>query len=415
MARFTDLGIERLKVTGKRYHKTEGGGLYLIVNAAGTKSWASYYTAPDGKRRWHQIGDYPAYSLTDARKKNEEIQKASGSGADPKDAGEGLGIDPTLQQVYDLFIKKAVDRKGNTLRESTINGYTQAFTNDILPYLGQRKIKELRKRDIIPILEKIIDRGSANQANQVYRRLQRVMSFAAARDIIEFSPMTSMEPVGETNRRSRVLSDAEVKTFLQWKPKSDQARRVLRLILITGARPGEVAGMNSAEIDGDWWTIPASRAKTGIPHRVFLTGLAKDLLPVKKKVGGEEDDKQPARFTVSRASVSNCLRRALDVDAKLPEKRKKGGQPTPLPLADFVPHDLRRTMATGLAALGFSDEVINAVQGRAKLGIIGTYNLHTYDKERQAAAEAWTRKLQGIIAGTAGNVIPMMKGKKIKA
>lgn len=283
------------------------------------------------------------------------------------------------------------------MRESTLSGYRYVFKADLLPYLGQRKVRELRKRDIIATLERIIDRGAHNQANQVYRRLRRVLAFAAARDIIEVSPMGSMEPIGTTNRRSRVLTDDEIKTFMAWQPKFPESGNILKLILITGARPGEVAGLSRKEIQGNWWTIPADRVKTGTPHRVFLTGMAKALLPKK-------------HFNIVPQVVAKCLHRALDVNAKLPEKKKRGGQPNPLAIAGFVPHDLRRTMATGLASMGFSDEVINAVQGRAKLGIIGTYNLHTYDVERQKASEAWTRKLNSILTDIGiNNVVPIRK------
>lgn len=385
----TESALQRLRATGKRRHVADSGGLYIIVNASGKKTWASRYTSPDGKRRWQYHGDYPAVDIKKARDLNREIQEMSAAGMDPQNLGDGLGIDPTLEDVFDLFIRKSVDRKGNPLRESTINGYKQAFKADILPIIGKRKIRDIKKRDIIPTLELIVDRGAVNQANQVYRRLRRVMAFAAARDIIEFSPMAAMEPIGETNRRSRVLTDEEIKVFLHWKPRSDQSKRILQLILITGARPGEVAGMTQDEINGDWWTIPAERSKTKTPHRVFLTDLAKELIP---------DD----RFSISRQVADRTLSRALESSAETPEKRKRGGQPSPLRLEKFIPHDLRRTMATGLASLGFTDDVINAVQGRAKLGVIGTYNLHTYEKESQKAAKAWTAKLKKIM-GASGN------------
>jgi len=380
----TESALQRLRITGKRRHVADSGGLYIIVNASGKKTWASRYTSPDGKRRWQYRGDYPTVDMKRARDLNRDIQEMSAAGMDPQNLGDGLGIDPTLEEVFHLFIKKGVDRKGNALRESTINGYKQAFDADVLPIIGKRKIRDLKKRDIISTLELIIDRGAVNQANQVYRRLRRVMSFAAARDIIEFSPMAAMEPIGETNRRSRVLTDAEIKTFLQWEPRSTQTKRILQLILITGARPGEVAGMTRDEISGDWWTIPAERSKTKTPHMVYLTDLAKELLP--------ED-----RFSISRHVADRTLNRALESNAEIPDTRKRGGQPSPLRLEKFIPHDLRRTMATGLASLGFTDEVINAVQGRAKLGIIGTYNLHTYEKESQKAAKAWTSKLKKIM------------------
>lgn len=407
---FTELGIDKLKITGKRYHRTEGDGLYIIVNAAGTKTWASYYMAPDGKMKWHRIGDFPGCTLARAREENQRIQQAAVESINPKDTGDGLPINPTLEQVYDLFIKKSVDRNGNPLRESTVDGYKQAFEADVIPSLGHRKIRDLRKRDILPMLEKIIERGSANQANQVFRRLKRVMAFALARDITEFNVMAGMEPVGETNRRSRILSDAEIKDFLAWKPRSDQSRRILRLILITGSRPGEVAGMEAGEIEGDWWTIPAERRKNKEPHRVYLTDMAKELLPDLKDKDGNK--KSGPIFTISRLAADQCLGRALKSQAKVTDKKKRGGQPSPLHLPKFVAHDLRRTQGTGLKALGFSSEVMHIVQGRAKLGMDAVYNLYDYDEERELTAKAWTLKLQSIINGTKANVLPFVKRRK---
>jgi integrase len=80
-------------------------------------------------------------------------------------------------------------------------------------------------------------------------------------------------------------------------------------------------------------------------------------------------------------------------------------------IADFVPHDLRRTCATFLSSLGFHDEVIDAVLNHTKQGIIRTYNLNRYDKEKQQALETWERKLLSIIQGTENNVIPIGRKK----
>lgn len=149
--------------------------------------------------------------------------------------------------------------------------------------------------------------------------------------------------------------------------------------------------MTSSEIDGDWWYIPATRTKTKTENAVYLTETAKELIP---KSGG---------FTVSRHFVDRCLARAIQSAVNFPKgtPRRKGGQSYPLYVQKFVPHDLRRTHATRLADLGFSDEVINACQGRVKVGIIGTYNRHQYLEERRRAALAWERKLNEIVTGDA--------------
>ncbi len=165
----------------------------------------------------------------------------------------------------------AVDRAGKPLRESTLLGYRYAFNKDILPAIGSMEVADIRKKHIIPMLEKIEVRGSHNQANQVYRRLQRVLSFAAARDLIEFNPTQTMEPVGKTQSRDRVLTPDEIRTLMIWESKSKEAHRIIKLVLMTGARPGEVAGLSQKEITDSWWKIPAIRTKTGNEQLVYLS------------------------------------------------------------------------------------------------------------------------------------------------
>ena len=81
----------------------------------------------------------------------------------------------------------------------------------------------------------------------------------------------------------------------------------------------------------------------------------------------------------------------------------------------WTPHDLRRTAATNMSALGFSDEVVDAVLNHVKKGVIAIYNRHRYDKEKKAALESWERKLTSIITGKSGNVIPMTRKVSVKS
>jgi integrase len=266
------------------------------------------------------------------------------------------------------------------------------------------KVAELRKRNIIPVLERIEKRGSHNQANQAYRRLHSVLDFAAKRDLIDANPMANMEPIGKIGARDRVLTDEEIRTFWNWKGNSKEMHDILKLILVTGARPGEATGINASEItvskheqkndkgkvirrwEETWWEIPDARSKTKFGYRIFLTETAKTLLPAIK-------------FSIElTTSVDHYLRRAINAGT--------------LPIPAFTPHDLRRTQATRLGDLGFLDEVINACQGRQKSGVIKVYNKAEYTVERQAAAEAWERKLKAILAGTNDNVVPMTRKRR---
>jgi integrase len=385
--------VEGFKKEKYVYTKAVDGNLYIRVNASGKKVWVyRHIEAGTKKRRWLPLGERTEINnLSVAEQKAAEYDSNLEKSGDPLIVTEG---DQTFSELFKLFISKGVDKKGKPLNQTTITSYEYGMKANVLPYLGKRKVNELRKRDILPVLEMIVDRGASSLANLTYKRLKRIFNFAAARDIIEFSPMINMEPIGETKNRDRYLSNEEIKTFLDWRPRSEEAYRALRLILITGARPGEVAGICKDEINGDWWTLPAARSKTGTENRVFLTDMAKELLP--------EDS-----FTINRPAVAACLHRAIEAGQEMKEKGKIKGY-IYLSLPRFTPHDLRRTMATNLAELGFTDEIINACQGRAKEGVIKTYNRYRYDRERQLVAEAWTRKLESIMSGkSADNVIPI--------
>lgn len=382
--RLTEPNVERLKATKSAYTKVVYGNLYIKVHASGKKVWQYRYAEPGtGKRRWLSLGEFTKVNnLKAAKKKVSEYDSNLEKSGNPLITTEG---DQTFSELFELFISKGVDRKGKPLKLSTTTAYKYSIEANILPYLGDRKVKDLRKQDILPVLERIIERDAPSLASLVYKRMKRIFNFAAARDIIELSPMINMEPIGETKSRDRVLSDEEIKTFMEWRPKSEDTWRALQLILITGARPGEIAGICKTEIDGDWWTLPKERSKTGTENRVFLTDIAKRLLP--------EDG-----FTISRPAIGWCLNRAITAGRELKEKGEIDGYVF-LSLPRFTPHDLRRTMATNLAELGFTDEIINACQGRAKQGVIATYNRYRYDKERQLAAETWSRKLAAIMSG----------------
>lgn len=422
----SELAIDRLAYKPTTYVKKFEGRLYVRVTNS-SKIWVYTYIEPGAtKRRWISLGQYMAkgsdavyMTAEEAKAKASEYDEKLAAGIDPATAPPPPPLphqpadDNTLEGVYRLFLKKGLDRKGRPLRASTLKSYELAFESNVLPYLGTKPVDQIKRRDILPVLERISDRKAGSMANMVYRRLRRVLAFAAERELIGINPMAAMHPFGEVNQKDRVLTDEEIKTFWEWKPRSDTVRRILRLILLTGARPGEVVGMTRGEISGKWWTIPAGRSKTGAANKVYLTATALGIIPeAKSKKDGEAVNSLEPVFDISRHAINRCLARALDQEKAKTAKGTRGEQIIILPVEKFTPHDLRRTQATGLGALGFSDEVINAVQGRVKQGVVKIYNRHEYEKERQLAAEAWERKLLSIITGTAGNVLPLTKKRK---
>ena len=295
--------------------------------------------------------------------------------------------------------------------------------------MGTRKAKDVRKRDVVLLLEGIVERGAPGQARTVLEVMRRMFSFAVERDLLETSPMFGVKPLTKKVAKDRVLAAAEIKTLwagLETAAISEEITRALKLILVTAARPGEVIGMHSDEIVGDWWQIPADRSKNGSVHRVFLTTLAKEL------IGGKEGyifESPRSELLPDGARIVNhmdvnalayALRRNLKGYKRQRAARTKSDSDTPImvPVSDekkiemvpFTPHDLRRTAATLIAELGFTNEIIDAALGHKARGVVAVYNRHDYSREKQQALQALERKLTSIITGEASiKIIPLRR------
>jgi integrase len=212
-----------------------------------------------------------------------------------------------------------------------------------------------------------------------------------------------------------VLADAELATL--WTAAGKLGAPwpgVIRLMLLTGQRRGEVAGMRWAEVDLDagLWALPGERTKNGRSHTVPLAPAAVDLLRGLNKRKGAVLVFEGARRTVPSGfgKVAVALSTALAVAEK-----DEGRKPVP-----FVLHDLRRSVATGFQRLGIRLEVteamLNHVSG-SRSGIVGVYQRHGWEREKAAAAEAWASHLMAAVAGAeaAGNVVAFAAVKRTRA
>lgn len=186
--------------------------------------------------------------------------------------------------------------------------------------------------------------------------------------------------------------------------------------------------MHTSEIDDHWWTIPAERSKNKLAHRVYLTDTALDLIGPLKVPDPKTKELKPKGFIfpcvsikkdrpARRLSISQAFSRSLAVPIKVNGKQvfDAAGKPVTenkFGIPAFTPHVLRKTAATFMSEIGFIDEIIDAVLNHVKQGVIRTYNLNRYDKEKQQALEAWERKLNNItsVTTTSGDkIIPIIR------
>lgn len=425
--KFTDLFLKGLKSEAKEYTKREKGGFGVRVMPSGRKVFFFLYRV-DGQRRFLNLGDYPATGLKEARDKYEGaaaqvklLKNGLPGGADPVEVKTDKSAEreerrkaPTVADLCADYIERHAKRKKRSWRKDE-----EILKRDVLPGWGKRKAKDIRKADVTELMERIVLRGAPIMANYCFAVVRKMFNWAVEQDILETTPFIGAKLPSAKNARDRVLSEPEIKTFWNSLDRTDlnmsvDVKRALRLILVTAQRPGEVIGMHSNEIDGHWWTIPAERAKNGKSHRVYLTDTALSLIgdttgkgyifptPVKKdRSGAVIEVEQPIGDTA--LSVAVARNRAYPVtDAKGNPLYLKDGKPATenrLEVDHFTPHDLRRTAATFMAKNGEMDEVIDAVLNHSKQGVIKVYNQYRYDKEKQAALEAWEQKIKIILAG----------------
>jgi integrase len=383
------------------------------------------------------LGEYPIIDLKEARK------QYAAAAAQVKLLKNGLpgGADP-VQVKIDKKAEREEHRKTHTVAE-LVQEYIEkhamtrkkswaedkrCLEKEVVPVWGRRKAKDVTKRDVVLLLEGIVERGSPVMANNAFEKIRKMFNFAVERSILDFSPCYGVKKLTKTESKDRVLSADEIKKIwssIDVARMSDDIRRALKLILVTAQRPGEVIGMHSSEIDGKWWTIPAERAKNGRTHRVYLTEMALELIG-DLKVIDEETGKEVERGYIFpcphgkkiQPIDGNAVAGAVRRNQEWPVFDKKGkqlytsdGKPATenlLMIDKFTPHDLRRTAATGMGELQFRDEVIDAVLNHVKKGVIATYNRHGYDQEKQQALEAWERKLLSIIASKEIKVLSLI-------
>ena len=230
------------------------------------------------------------------------------------------------------------------------------------PYVGKVHVADFR---IDPHYNKIIDpllkAYRVRTAGTIFQDLRALMNFAIQRGVIEFSRIQRVKRPDLSNARTRFLTDDEIVAV--WRgldtglPRSDHIPTILRLCLLTGQRLSEVAGLRREEIalNTAIWTIPAERSKNKFSHQVPLSEPA--LLLIREAMRTSNGD----FLFPDRSGEGPTVHTVIDYALSKAQLPRDG-----LPLGKFgiprwTPHDLRRTVATGMSRLKIGQIVIGHV------------------------------------------------------
>ncbi len=388
MARWTTKKLEKLEPKGKPFSLTEGESLFLKVSAAGKKTFYCYYRSPvDGRRRWYPIGVFPYRSLSSARDERNRILTEVALKKDPllEEAKRELERKraPTMVELATEYLERHAKPNKRSWREDQ-----RWLEKDVLPVLGKMKAREVRRADVIELLDRIQSdpkRGDT-APKHVLAVTRKLFSWALSRDLVEFNVCRGVD-VYKPDPRKRTVKDEELRILWHGLEKTgirEDLARILRVLMLTGQRSGEVAGMRWEEIEGRWWTIPGARSKNKRPHRVYLTDSVVSLLgnPGEGPVFPSpvvEPDKPVSYYHVSRAA--NKAVKALGIE-------------------DLRAHDLRGAVASGMSRLGILKTVRDRVQNWVDASVSAQhYDAYDFDAEKKDALVRWEKELKKIVSG----------------
>ena len=419
--KLTNISLKAIKGTGERQDLPADGypGLRLRVAADGTRKTLVYIFRQGGKLTRLTIGDWPQMSLAEAVAIHGKARALALDGDDPRKAlPESRPMSRklsgfTVRDLAEEFRDRHLVPNVKTWRETW-----RIIEKDILEHWGERDATTIAPREVVLLLDDIMDRGAQRIANRVRSLLVQMFRFGVSRGLVAASPVVAVEPPNrKPASRERILSDAEVRTFWRKIETAKMLPRVthaLRLLLVTGQRRSEVALAAWAEFDLDakLWTIPAERSKNGKAHIVPLTPMALDILAglradldaaavIAKR---DQDGRYPGRWLFP----SPHWEKDEPVDAKAVTRAVSRNRPH-WGVDAFTVHDLRRTVRSNLSALGVSPVVAKKVVNHTLEGMDAIYDRHDYLDEKRLALTLWADHLAGIIAGKRAKVTPILR------
>ena len=379
--RLTDRAVRSLRPDTRQvdYWDVSPKNFGVRVSAAGRKTFIVRYRSA-GRYRRMSLGAYPTVSLADARRHARQVLGEVAGNEDPAQVRRDARRAPSFEALAVLYLEKHARVRKRSWRQDR-----RVIENELLPKWRTSRASEIRRRDVRELVEAIAERPAPIAANRVRALISKIFNFGISREMVEFNPCAQLERPAPERRRDRVLTDAEIRTFwtaLDHEPVEIAA--AFRLRLVTAQRGVEVHNMRWAEValESRWWTIPASHAKNGLPHRVPLNDFAVDILT------GLRDRR------ASDASVSSYVL----AGARGPKQR--AAVSSRLGLDDFRGHDLRRSTASLMASAGVPRLVIGKVLNHAEQGVTAVYDRHSYDAEKREALDIWCRRLKSILAQT---------------
>jgi integrase len=361
-------------------------GLYFVMQPSGTASWAVRYRFK-GKPRKMTLGPYPAVALKPARELASAALAAVAKGDDPgaekqEAKRKAAPARDLIENLVPVFIERHAKQKN---RPTHATETERILKREIAgPWKG-RQLSGITRADIHELLDGIVDRGAPIQANRTLCAFRKMCAWAVDRGIVDTSPCQGVKAPSAERSRDRVLTNAEIKTaWAAFEAAGWPFGFLAQFLLLTAARRDEGAQATWAEInlDNRVWTIPAARVKNSQEHSIPLSEPAAELLCKLPRIDGRPG----FVFTTTGKSAVSGFSRAKRLFDEL------AAADTGEALPPWRLHDLRRTAASSMTALGIAPHVVDAVlnhKSGAIKGVSAVYMRYSYAAEKREALDKW--------------------------
>jgi integrase len=446
----TDAAITKLKKAQFRRRIRDLGsqGLFLIIEPTGRKSWQMRLRRPGGKigkitlgpvNIGDEITGEPVIgmplTLRAARRLAAEVHRQRSLQRDviadhkAEQHRKRLAIEDRQRENFAASARRYVEEHAakrlrgwrETAKQLGLlyppeGGEPELIRGGLAARWAEKTLREIDGHDIwtameeakrhgVPGLAVKNDGASENRARHVRNALSALFAFAQRQRLVEVNPCRTVAPPTLPESRDRVLTADEVRWF--WKACAGMGpfEAALKVLLLTGQRRDEVAGMLWDEVrEHGEWHLPKERVKNKRAHVVPLPPAALALIIER------EPRTVPNVFTTTKTTaISGWSKAKRRLDAEM-LKLARADKGKTFELKPWVIHDLRRTAVTGMAELGIRPEVIeqvvNHVSG-SRGGVAGIYNRSALLPERREALERWETHVLGIVEARAAKVVAL--------
>ena len=393
--KLTSSAIARLQPAPKDavYWDTDLKGFGLKVTPKGRKVFlVQYRTGGRGSpTKKVTLGTTPPLTPHQARQTAMKLLGRVADGEDPAREKQLLRRKLASDRMSDLVEQFLAQHAAQNRSEPEAR---RIFASDVTPVIGKRSIHDIKKHDLLSILETVQNRGSPIMANRVLAHMRKFFNWCVGRGIIDHSPCSGIGSPAKERARDRFLTVEEL--IVLWSATFDakvgMLGPIVRMLILTGQRREEVTGLRWDELDLDrqQWTIPGARAKNGKAHTVHLSAPAIDLLNEMPRTGDYV-------FSLTGDNPfqghSKCKRR-LDEVSEVSEWRL---------------HDIRRTIVTHMANHGVpqhvADKILNHQTGVIS-GVAAVYQKAEFLTERRQALDDWADfVMKSVNVHTSDNVV----------